>query len=189
MSGLTSVQLWARTTSSIVSKVAAKATEAIESEYQALGGNESVLGGPLTGPLPDAAGGYHREFLAGSIYWTDQTGAHEVHGAIRAKWLALGGTKGFLGYPITDETGTPDGLGRYNHFQGGSIYWTDSTGANEVHGAILGKWSSLGWETGLLGYPITDETGTPDGLGRYNHFHGGSIYGARRLVRTRYMAR
>jgi uncharacterized protein with LGFP repeats len=25
-----------------------------------------------------------------------------------------------LGYPVTDETGTPDGHGRYNHFQGGT---------------------------------------------------------------------
>ncbi|GAB16036.1 hypothetical protein ARGLB_105_00010, partial [Arthrobacter globiformis NBRC 12137] len=34
-----------------------------------------------------------------SIYWSPKTGAHEVHGAIRAKWAALGWEKGPLGYP------------------------------------------------------------------------------------------
>jgi hypothetical protein len=57
-----------------------------------------------------------------------------VVGAIRAKWLALGGPYGLLGRPLTPELSTPDGIGRYNHFQGGSIYWTPATGAHEVHG-------------------------------------------------------
>ena len=45
----------------------------------------------------------------------------EVHGLIRARYLALGAEASILGYPVTDETGTPDGIGRYNHFQAGSI--------------------------------------------------------------------
>jgi uncharacterized protein with LGFP repeats len=52
-----------------------------------------------------------------------------VIGAIRDKWLAFGGDSSFLGQPLTDELTTPDGVGRFNHFQGGSIYWTPSTGA------------------------------------------------------------
>jgi hypothetical protein len=88
---------------------------------------------------------------------------------IRAKWESLGGANGFLGSPTTDELPTPDGVGRFNHFQGGSIYWTPDTGAWEVHGAIRDKWAALGWETNL-GYPITDEMPTLDGMGRFNHF-------------------
>jgi len=85
-------------------------------------------------------------------------GAFEVHGAIRDKYLALGAEASILGYPRTDESGTPDGVGRFNHFQGGSIYWTPGTSAHEVHGLIRGLWSSLGWETNpQLGYPISDE--------------------------------
>jgi uncharacterized protein with LGFP repeats len=84
--------------------------------------------------------------------------AREVHGAIRAKYLALGAEASVLGYPTTDETGTPDGLGRFNHFEGGSIYWTPNTGAWEVHGLIRGYWAANGWERNTnLGYPITDE--------------------------------
>ena len=85
-------------------------------------------------------------------------GAFEVHGAIREKYLALGAEASILGYPRTDESSTPDGRGRFNHFQGGSIYWTPGTGAHEVHGLIRDGWSALGWERNpQLGYPISDE--------------------------------
>ena len=113
-----------------------------------------------------------------TTYTSPATGSHQVCGAIRTKYLALGGPAGFLGYPVTDELPTPDGIGRFNHFaNSGSIYWTPSTGAWSIHGTIRDKWASLGWERGFLGYPVTDETGTPDGIGRFNHFSGsGSIY-------------
>jgi hypothetical protein len=85
-------------------------------------------------------------------------GAFEVHGVVREKYLALGAEASILGYPRTDETGTPDGVGRFNHFQSGSIYWTPGTFAHEVHGLIRDRWASLGWERNpQLGYPITDE--------------------------------
>ena len=45
-------------------------------------------------------------------------------GDIRNKWLSIGGASSVLGQPLTDELTTPDGIGRFNHFQGGSIYWT-----------------------------------------------------------------
>lgn len=82
----------------------------------------------------------------------------EVHGVIRARYLALGGEASILGYPTTDETAAPDGTGRYNHFQAGSIYWTPRTGAHEVHGLIRDMWAAAGWERDpTLGYPLTDE--------------------------------
>lgn len=146
-------------------------------KYWALGGNSGWLG-PNTTPIttcPDGVGSF-QHYANGSIYYHPSTGAHEVHGLIRARWASLGWERSFLGYPLTDESTTPDGIGRYNHFQGGSIYWSPSTGAWEVHGAIRGKYSALGWERSFLGYPLTNETTTPDGVGRYNHFQGGSIY-------------
>jgi uncharacterized protein with LGFP repeats len=150
---------------------------AIRMKWESLGWELSFLGYPLTdeASTPDGIGRFNH-FQGGSIYWTPATDAHEVHGDIRTKWEALGWERSFLGYPLTDETITPDGEGHFNHFQGGSIYWTPATGAREVHGAIREKWESLGWELSILGYPVTDETTTPDGVGRYNHFQGGSIY-------------
>ncbi len=77
---------------------------------------------------------------------------------------------------MTDELGTPDGVGRYNHFSNaGSIYWTPGTGACVVYGDIRKKWESLGWETSYLGYPKSDEVDFPEG-GRANEFQNGGIY-------------
>lgn len=146
-------------------------------KYWALGGSSGWLG-PNTTPIttcPDGVGSF-QHFANGSIYYHPSTGAHEVHGLIRARWASLGWERSFLGYPLTDETATPDTIGRYNHFQGGSIYWSPSTGAWEVHGSIRGKYSALGWERSFLGYPLTNENTAPDRIGRYNHFQGGSIY-------------
>src|SRR5262249_294006 len=75
-------------------------------------------------------------FQGGSVYWTPQTGAHEVHGAIRDKWASLGWERSSLGYPVSDETAAADGVGRYSLFQGGAVYWTVQTGAHAVSGPI-----------------------------------------------------
>ena len=153
----------------------------ITAHYNAMGGwQSSGLGFVVSAQYPTANGGKAQDFTYGTIYWSAATGAWSVKGAIRDHYKALGGPGGFLGYPITDETTTPDGVGRYNHFsKAGSIYWTPDTRAWSIHGAIRDKWASMGWERGVLGYPTTDETGTPDGIGRFNHFTGtgaSSIY-------------
>jgi uncharacterized protein with LGFP repeats len=122
--------------------------------------------------LPDGRGRV-RDFDNASIYWTQETGACEVHGDIRLHYGKLGGPRGFLRYPATDETGCPDGVGRFNHFEGGSIYWTPSIGAHEVHGAIRELWASQGWERGPLGYPESDEFDIPGG--RASQFERGRI--------------
>jgi uncharacterized protein with LGFP repeats len=151
---------------------------AIDQHWYALGGEGGVLGPQVTAdesPTPDGVGRY-RVFRNGSIYWTPSTGAWEVHGGIRGTWAGLGWERSPLGYPITDELPTPDRVGRFNHFQAGSIYWTPSTNAQEVHGAIRVKWAQMGWERSLLGYPVTGEHPTAGAVGRFNHFQGGSIY-------------
>jgi hypothetical protein len=146
----------------------------IDQKYRALGGCSSFLGAPTTPETgaPDGVGRYS-VFEHGSIYWTPSTGAFEVHGLIRDAWAALGWEAGFVGYPITDETTTPDGAGRYNVFQGASIYWSPATGAHEVHGHIRDRYAQLGWEAGELGYPTSDEYAV-DG-GRRSDFEHGSI--------------
>jgi uncharacterized protein with LGFP repeats len=155
---------------------------AIDDKYASLGGPGGFLGQPVdegagSDEMPTADNrGRVRDFQGGSIYWSPDTGAFEVHGLIRVMWAQLGGERSFLGFPMTDETGTPDGVGRFNHFQGGSIYWTPNTGAHEVHGAIRDKWQSMGWETSFLGYPTSDEMPGPGGQGRISSFQGGAIH-------------
>ncbi|MDT7725570.1 MAG: hypothetical protein QOI21_2146 [Actinomycetota bacterium] len=135
-----------------------------------------------TGPEAHNSGIRYRTYQFGMLYWSAQTGVHEVHGAILTRYLRLGGHSRF-GPPSTDETTTPDQVGRYNHFAGtpatgpASIYWSPRTGANAIWGAINARWSQLSREQGPMGYPVTDESVTPDQVGRYNHFdRAGSIY-------------
>ncbi len=99
-----------------------------------------------------------------------------VFGAIGARWASLGGAGGFLGRPVTCELPTPVRPGRYNHFQGGSIYWSAPTGAWEVHGLIRDAWARAGWESSPVGFPVTNERRTPTRPGAFNHFQAGSVY-------------
>jgi hypothetical protein len=154
---------------------------AVKAQETGAGQLGSVIGVALTGQYA-VGGGKCQDYTKGVICWSAATGAHEVHGAIYTRYKAANGAGGMLGFPTSDEKRSPDGVGRYNHFNGSggaSIYWTAANGAHEVHGLIRAKWAALGWEAGPLGYPVTDETRTPDGVGRYNNFSGSggaSIY-------------
>jgi hypothetical protein len=64
-----------------------------------------------------------------SIYWSRKTCAHVVQGQIRALWLQMGGARSKLGYPVDDETLTPDRLGRMSAFEHGQILWYPDKGA------------------------------------------------------------
>ena len=71
--------------------------------------------------------GRARDYENGSIYFTPQTGAHEVHGDIREKWAQMGWERSELGYPTSDEHDIPGG--RASEFQRGRITWTPQGGA------------------------------------------------------------
>jgi uncharacterized protein with LGFP repeats len=149
---------------------------AIYARWDSLGREHGSLGYPLSDELPTSDGiGRYSDFQWGSVYWTPSTGAHVVKGAIRDEWAALGREKSPLGYPLTDELTTPDGIGRYNDFQSGSIYWTPSTSAHGIWGGIRDLWVSLGAEAGLLGYPMTHELHSADGVWRWYDFQNGTI--------------
>lgn len=151
----------------------------IDKKYASLGGQGGFLGaakGPET-TAPDGKGRY-RFYKYGAIYWHPDTHAHEIHGAIGNKWHSLKSERSVLGYPATDESTCPDKVGRYNHFQNGSIYWKPSTSAHEVHGLIRQLWAQGGWEkNAALGYPISSELPTAAGSkNRYSDFENGVIF-------------
>lgn len=171
----------------------------IRAKWAQLGWERGVLGYPTTdiGGMPDRRGACWSHFQHGSVFSAHcETAAFEVHGAIRNRWADLDWDRSVLGLPTTDETATPDGTGRYNHFEHGSIYWSPATGAHDIHGPIRDTWARLGWERSPLGYPVTGVTATPDGRGSYVHFQHGSIYhspetGAREIygaIRTTWAA-
>ncbi|MCI2418688.1 hypothetical protein MOQ72_14705 [Saccharopolyspora sp. K220] len=157
-------------------------------------GEDATFGYPSTDTrlTPDGFGAYNH-FLTpnaqredASIYWTQPSGPNAVQGAIREKWAASGWERGPFGYPTSDELAAPDGIGRYNQFNGDGRYpagivWSPQTGAHSVQGVIAKRYIELSGPGGVLGYPTTDQLTTPDGFGRYNHFTGAggaSIYWA-----------
>lgn len=146
----------------------------IGANYKFIGGPNSVLGLPTSDELPLANGGRYSLFQNGAIYWTPEGGVRMVQGAIAAKYLSLGGPASFLGQALTNEMTSIDGVGKYSHFQNGSIFWSPSTGAQVIYGAIRDKWGEMGGETALLGYPTSDEYSLPDGH-RISNFQNGSI--------------
>lgn len=97
--------------------------------------------------------GVRQDFRGGSAYWSPATEARGLFGAINARYNELDGPAGWLGFPRTSERITPDGAGRYVHFENGSIYWHPATGAHAVPGDVFDAWADIGWEAGDLRYP------------------------------------
>lgn len=106
------------------------------------------------------------------VYWPSP---HEVCGAIRDKYNALGGPGSFLSFPNSPELTNPGNTGKRTQFLNGPIYWSSATGAHPVVNSFLNRWGVHGYETGWLKYPTTDEIVLPDG-GRRQEFQGGVIY-------------
>ncbi|HKR81423.1 MAG TPA: PQQ-dependent sugar dehydrogenase [Candidatus Saccharimonadales bacterium] len=148
----------------------------IRRHWAELGWQRSANGYPTSNELTTPNGrAQYNNFQDGGIYWTAAGGAKSIHGAIYQKWAEYHWEQGILGLPTTDELTTPDGIGRYNHFEGenGSIYWTPQTGAHEVQGMIKARWATLGWERSYLGYPTSDEFAIAGG--RRSNFQYGYI--------------
>jgi len=121
----------------------------------------------------DVKGGKAQDFRGGRAYWSPETGAHVLFGRIGARYSEFGGPDSWLGHPTSGEKATPDGKGRYVHFQNGSIYWTAETGARALPKDIFDAWGSQGWEGGSLGYPTED---TVEHNGNYiQKFQGGYV--------------
>lgn len=141
--------------------------------------------GPITA-CPDGHGKF-RHFAHGSVYWTPETGAHEVHGAIRDAWASMGWERSYLGYPVSDELTVPDTIGRISHFQGGTVYWRPERGAFAVHADVMEVYGQHRWEQGVLGYPIEP---TQMGSPKTQRFEGGIVRGgAAQFPKTKLVTR
>ena len=153
---------------------------AIEFKARALG---SGFTGAVVSGLEAASGGYRIRYANCDIYDSPSTGAHEVHGAIRAEYNATAfetdaygrSVQGLLGAPTSDEMNVPGVAGaRMNTFQGGAIYWSPGTGAHVVYGGIGAKYNSLGGPAGY-GLPTSDEANLPGVPGvRVTRFQNGA---------------
>ncbi len=91
-------------------------------------------------------------------------------GAIFARWEEMGGKDGPLGAPTTPEA-AGEGDARYATFEHGAVYWSPSTEAQPLTGAIYEAWASLGYERGELGLPTSGEIQEPEWIVQ-NFQHG-----------------
>ncbi|GAA0306206.1 hypothetical protein GCM10009528_24300 [Kineococcus aurantiacus] len=156
----------------------------IRNGYARTGWENGLLGFPVTDELTsDSRRAKFQRFEGGVVLWTPWTGAHEMHGAIRAAYndfytygegYDVAEAEDVLGFPTSDEIRTPDGRGAYNTFQWGSIYWSPGSGAHAVYGAIRDAWAGQGYENGRLGFPLEDEYVYEEGIVVQN-FEGGLI--------------
>ncbi|WP_375385646.1 LGFP repeat-containing protein [uncultured Microbacterium sp.] len=144
-------------------------------------GDMAPLLGPPVEPEEDVAGGLVQRFARGELYLAaGSTTAFQVGGAILAAYSATGGPERW-GLPTTSElpvlrsNGSGE-LGRLSTFGGATFYWSPSTGAHVVYGAIGAYYAATDGPRGRLGFPTSDELALPGAPGaRYNTFERGCV--------------
>ena len=138
------------------------AVGAIDAAWTAAGGDTSPLGAK-DGDVYPVGPGFAQNFAGGAIFFTPDTGARIVTGAILDKYRSLGGPDGSdLGFPNMDEGPgrvSPDSRNvTFSAADKPVIFWTPDTGAWVVRGPINAAWDALGGSAGALGVPTADET-------------------------------
>ncbi|WP_437906560.1 hypothetical protein WME95_01190 [Sorangium sp. So ce327] len=150
----------------------------IRAKWIALGREKGPNGYPTSDEIDSPSGlGRCNMFQHGTITWKRGTSeAFAVYGAIYAKWGTLQYDKGPLGFPLTDESATVVGAGRFNDFEHGAIYYSSSVGTHVVRSPILEAWTFADREKGLFKLPTSDTPTAKDAGGSYTQqFQGGSI--------------
>jgi uncharacterized protein with LGFP repeats len=92
---------------------------AILARWESLGGMNSMLGAPTS---PEAAGEgstRYATFDKGAVYWSPESGAEPVTGAIYKAWGSLGFERGALGLPTSAEIQEPQWI--VQNFQHGTL--------------------------------------------------------------------
>ena len=122
--------------------------------YDASGGATGSLG-PADGGVYPVGGGFGQNYAGGKIFFTSETSAHIMGGAILQKYESLGGpADSDLGFPTIDEGPGKAADSRNTTFSAADnpvIFWTPDTGARVVRGGLNAAWDKLGGSAGPLG--------------------------------------
>ena len=117
----------------------------------------------------------NRNFYNDFTDWFGSTRRDTVIAELKSRYEALGGANGSLGKII--DNGYCD-TGRtvcWQSFAGGSLIWSPASGAWESKGGIRDRWGQLGYQTGVLGFPVSQENW--DGKGWWQSYQNGAIIG------------
>ena len=144
--------------------------------WNAWGGANGYLGKSLDfGSCKLTKGGCYQPFKNGSVYWTQNGGAHLVRGGMLNGWYKTGLEWGSLGYPLSGEKTDHNGT-VYQQFENGRIYWTAQYGNWVIREFAVGIWNSYGGAKSFLGRSLNaGNCGLTRG-GCYQPFQNGSIY-------------
>ncbi|BBZ72539.1 LGFP repeat-containing protein [Mycobacterium paraseoulense] len=99
---------------------------AIYEHWQAMGGMNSVLGAPTSPEDSAEDDARYVTFARGAMYWSPDTGAQPVTGAIYDAWASLSYERGPLGLPTSAEIQEP--LQITQNFQHGTLNYERLTG-------------------------------------------------------------
>ncbi|MEU2348768.1 hypothetical protein [Modestobacter sp. NPDC049651] len=149
---------------------------ALWEEYYAQGEEGGRLGYPVADEgCGKRDGGCSQEFQGGTTLWSPSAGALSVFGALREHYRALGWENGPLGYPTGSEQCDEQLTTCSQWFQRGVGYWSSSTGAHSVRGALFGEYYALNTMNGVMGLPVTDEACGKRNGGCSQEFQGGTL--------------
>ena len=133
------------------------------------------LGYPVTDPDCEWEDGTCVQEFEGGTVVAGPRGAWAVTGGLEWAWYDRGAELGDLGRPVAEQVcGLRDG-GCFQRFEDGSLYASPASGAHAVQEPVAAGWARQGWESGPLGYPVTDAGCGLAGDGCYQHFQGGTV--------------
>lgn len=143
----------------------------VESKYNKLGYEASILGLPLSDTRNLRDGCSYCDFTGGSVYYSPLYGAQIVREPILSSWRKMGAENSMLGYPTAEARTMGNDI--CQRFQSGEIYWSSDIGAFELMGRIRTEWYRRGGTSGLLGRPISHML--KDDSGEYQKFEKGEL--------------
>jgi uncharacterized protein with LGFP repeats len=88
-------------------------------KWATLGGEASPLGSPTSPEASGDGGAKYANFEKGAMYWSPESGAEPVTGAIYDAWASLGFERGALGLPTSGEIQEPQWI--VQNFQHGTL--------------------------------------------------------------------
>jgi len=142
------------------------AEKKINQKYNELKKRRRDLGGKIGTIIKANHGAWVQVYAKGRIYSHHSVGTYEVHGSILNLYIARNefnhnpriGRREF-GFPIADESKSPNGLHSMSVFEWGRIIALPGTyGGVGVSGNICAHWLGMGGGQSIFGYPINSNS-------------------------------
>lgn len=144
-------------------------------QWGTLGWEAGPLGYPISGPADiNIPLTQMQRFQGGDSYYNALTGG-SVWGDIKKRYDEMGGSTHPIGIPISNEQASGEEY-LYSNFSNGTISWRSDRETRYMFKATQTVWEANGRETGVLGYPLSDEVADLPGIKHRVPFQDGEIF-------------